>query len=70
MSDTTKISVTGNCGICQERVTWTDDATEQTVLVCKKCGATLGTYGDFKRKAIEKIRRRVVDSFKKAFKRR
>jgi hypothetical protein len=67
---TETVSVSGNCGGCGERVSWPDDATEETLLICKNCGADLGTYGDFKNKAVETVKRRLVDIMKDTFKRR
>ncbi len=46
MSDSS-IEIRGNCP-CGERVTWEDTITDETMLICKKCGRELGTYGDFK----------------------
>jgi hypothetical protein len=64
------ISVSGNCP-CGARVSWDDESTtEDTILVCKDCGANLGTYGDFKNKAVDMVRDQVRDTFKNLFKSR
>jgi len=63
------VSVSAKCP-CGEGLTWPEDATEDTPLVCKNCGADLGTYGDFQRKAIDAVKDRVESMFKDAFKRR
>ena len=64
------ISISGNCP-CGTRVSWDDQTTtEDAVLVCKNCGANLGTYGDFKDKAIDTVRDQVRDTFKNLFKSR
>jgi hypothetical protein len=68
MNDST-ISITGTCP-CGTRVSWDDESSEDTMLVCKNCGAHLGTYGDFKNKAIETVRDQVRDTFKNLFKSR
>jgi len=66
---TIPVSVTAKCPKCGTQVTWTEDVTNETTLVCKKCGLDLGTYGDFHDKAIGLIKDKVRDTFKKAIKR-
>jgi hypothetical protein len=68
MADNT-ISISGNCP-CGTRVSWDDESSDDTILVCKNCGANLGTYGDFKNKAMDTVREHVRDTFKNLFKSR
>ncbi len=67
MSDTT-IQVRANCPTCHSRITWTDDVTDETMLVCKECGQEVGTYADFKMKAVEAVRDRAEAIMKDALK--
>jgi DNA-directed RNA polymerase subunit RPC12/RpoP len=58
MSDDT-VQVWANCPTCHSRIIWADDVTDETMLVCKECGQEVGTYGDFKMKAMDAVRERV-----------
>ena len=66
---TSTVSVTGKCPKCGTQVTWTDEVTNETMLVCKKCGFELGTYGDFHDKAVGLVRDKAIDTIKNALKR-
>ena len=66
-SDTAKVQ--GRCPSCKTVVTWDEDTvTDETMLVCPNCGLEVGTYGDFKEKALEAVRDRMRASLKDAFK--
>lgn len=64
------VSASAKCPACGTKVTWLSNVTDQTILVCKKCGKNLGTYGDFKNQVITALRDRTRRSFKEGFKRR
>jgi hypothetical protein len=65
MTDT--ITVIGTCR-CGERVSWDDEASDDARLVCKRCGADLGTLGAFRAKAVEaakeKVRKMIKDALR------
>ena len=64
MTDT--MSVSGNCP-CGERVTWEeDDTTDDTQLVCKSCGAELGSFGSFRAQAVDAVKEKVRKMLKDA----
>lgn len=65
MSDTT-IQVSAKCPTCLTVISWPDDVTDKTILVCDKCGLEVGTYGDFKDRAIEAAREKTESIIKDA----
>lgn len=64
------IEVHANCSSCHTRISWTDEVTDETMLVCNNCGREVGTYGDFRERAIEAVRQKALSVIKDAFKRR
>jgi transcription elongation factor Elf1 len=63
---TTKVPVTFNCKACGEKLSWSDDATDNTRISCKKCGKYFGTYADLRHTATEAVRDKAVSIFKDA----
>lgn len=64
------VHATFKCEKCGARVTWADDATENTKLTCAKCGDDLGTYGDLRNQAATATAGKVAWLLKDGFKRR
>lgn len=67
--DTTNIPVSFNCKRCGTKLTWSDDAVDETELSCKNCGHYFGTYADLKHTAVEGVKARVKSILKDALKR-
>jgi hypothetical protein len=65
MSDT-NIQVSAKCPVCLTGISWADDVTDETILVCDKCGLEVSTYGDFKDRAIEAAREKAESIIKEA----
>ena len=56
------ISASFKC-TCGETVTWDDNVTDETVFVCKNCGANLGTYGDLNEQAAAAVAAKIEGLF-------
>ena len=54
-----EILISFACKKCGTKLDWFDDATDDTVLVCKNCGEHFGTYADLRHTALEAARARV-----------
>lgn len=68
MSDT--ITFRFSCPDCNEAITWPDDATDDTPIVCKTCDKQYGTYADLKGLAMKRAKAEAGKMFKNTFKRR
>ena len=64
----TKISVTAKCPKCSSRLSWDEESTHETIILCNNCGLDCGTYGDFKDGAIDAARERYVAMIKEVIK--
>ena len=66
MTETIPVSFT--CKKCGAKLTWSDDATDQTRISCVNCGQYFGTYGDLRHTAVEGLKAKIERSFKDLFK--
>jgi DNA-directed RNA polymerase subunit RPC12/RpoP len=60
-------SVSFTCPKCDTKLTWPDDATDDTAIACAKCGEPFGTYADLRHKAMEATSREVRAIIKRTF---
>lgn len=64
-----KITVSFSCKNCGGTLeTAEDNPTDNSIVKCKSCGQTIGTYGQIKAKAFEATKVKVTGMFKDAFK--
>ncbi|MES2490813.1 MAG: hypothetical protein V4607_13585 [Pseudomonadota bacterium] len=56
------IPVSARCQ-CGESVSWDENSSQETVLICKKCGAELGTYGDLEAQAASTVAEKLESIF-------
>jgi transcription elongation factor Elf1 len=62
--------VSFKCKKCGEKLSWLDNITDSTVLICKKCGQRFGTYADLRHTAMEAAKSKLEAIMKGPFKRR
>lgn len=65
MGDT--VSVTGKCVKCGGPATWRDGAADHDRVTCGKCGMDLGSYGEFAKRAVDGVKKKLDDEIRKAF---
>jgi len=66
MSDTMTFNF--SCPTCGEAITWPEDATDDTPIVCKSCDKEYGTYAELQALAMSEAKAHASKMFKDAFK--
>lgn len=56
------IPVSAKCS-CGEPITLSESVTDQTLLICKRCGSDLGTYGELKSQAAATVASKIESIF-------
>lgn len=64
-----EISVSFECKRCGTKLSWRDDTGDAEVVSCSKCGASVGTYGELKKTAVDEAKKKIDGMLKDAFKR-
>jgi DNA-directed RNA polymerase subunit RPC12/RpoP len=67
---TDKAQISFKCKKCGEKLSWSDDAIDSTLIICKKCGQRFGTYADLRHTAVEATKSKLESMLKDAIKRR
>jgi DNA-directed RNA polymerase subunit RPC12/RpoP len=65
-----KAQISFKCKKCGEKLSWSDNVTDSTLIVCKKCGKRFGTYADLRHTAVEATKSKLESIMKGAIKRR
>lgn len=64
-----QISVSFECKRCGTKLSWRDDIGDFEMVACSKCGASVGTYGELKKTAVDGAKKKIEGMLKGAFKR-
>lgn len=61
-------SASFRCARCDARLSWPEEATDETPITCHECGEKIGTYGDLRDQAVRAVGDRVRDTITKTVK--
>ncbi len=67
---TIPVPVSFHCKKCGTKLTWTDDAIDETEIFCKGCGERFGTYADLRHTALHAVKEKAEAAIKDALKNR